>query len=268
MVSAAMACLPAAVSMLLLEALFMQISGVSLALTYPAGFVYSEFSCVWASATSFPLSKLTGKGDTAPAFSGLRVYLQFMWEVGLPPSPVQFSSHCHFYKLSCSWLLGGAAVPASHHVCLQFMWEVCLPPLLWSFPPSATLTSFPASGCWMHAPAPARASLACPACLFTVPGRIPFPQSSALSEPHPLSRMSLLFLLLITQFLFFPRVEVCLSRGYAALARVVCGSTVVPRSSPCPRVPKPSGRRRLVAWGPSLFLYLTWSGDSLYWVEV
>jgi hypothetical protein len=35
-----------------------------------------------------------------------------------------------------------------------------------------------------------------------------FPQS-----PHPLSRMSLLFLLLISQFLFFPQVGVSLSRG-------------------------------------------------------
>jgi hypothetical protein len=35
MVSAAVACLPAAVSLLLLEALFMQISGVNLALTWP-----------------------------------------------------------------------------------------------------------------------------------------------------------------------------------------------------------------------------------------
>jgi hypothetical protein len=35
MVSVAVACLPAAVSLLLLEALFMQISGVSLALTCP-----------------------------------------------------------------------------------------------------------------------------------------------------------------------------------------------------------------------------------------
>jgi hypothetical protein len=59
-----------------------------------------------ATATSFPLSKHTGGGDTAPAFSGLRVYLQLMWEVGLPPSPVEFSSHRHFYKLSRSWLLG------------------------------------------------------------------------------------------------------------------------------------------------------------------
>jgi hypothetical protein len=37
--------------------------------------------------------------------------------------------------------------------------------------------------------------------------------------PHPLSHMSYLFLLLITQFLFFPQVEISLSRGYAVLAQ-------------------------------------------------
>jgi hypothetical protein len=66
------------------------------------------------------------------------------------------------------------------------------------------------AGC---APAPARASPAHPACLFTVPGRIPFPHSLELRAPHPLSRVSLLLLLLITQFLIFPRVVVSLSRG-------------------------------------------------------
>jgi hypothetical protein len=38
--------MPTAVSVLLLEALFMHFSGVSLELTWPAGFVYSDFSCV------------------------------------------------------------------------------------------------------------------------------------------------------------------------------------------------------------------------------
>jgi hypothetical protein len=71
----------------------------------PAGFVYSEVSCAQAAATSFPLSKHTGGGDTAPTFSDLHIYLQLMWEVGLPPSPVEFSSHCCFDKLSRSWLL-------------------------------------------------------------------------------------------------------------------------------------------------------------------
>jgi hypothetical protein len=86
------------------------------------------------------------------------------------------------------------------------------PSLLWSFPPFTTLTSFPTPGCWVHTHTPAGASPARPACLFTVLGRIPFPQSSVLSAPHPLSPVSLLLLLLISQFLFFPRVD-GLSRG-------------------------------------------------------
>jgi hypothetical protein len=78
MVSAAVACLPTAVSLLLLEALFMQISGVSLALFTQSSPVREPL----LQAFPFPSS---GKGDNTPAFSGLLVYLQFMWEVGLPP---------------------------------------------------------------------------------------------------------------------------------------------------------------------------------------
>jgi hypothetical protein len=138
---------------------------------------------------AFPFPS-TGKGDTAPALSGLRVYLQFMWEVGLPPSPVKFSSHCHFHKLSCSCLLGSAAAPAGRHVCLQFTWEVGLPssPVVFS----SLLHSHKLPRSWLLGarPAPARGSPACPACLFTVPGRIPFSQSSALRAPHLLSSVS------------------------------------------------------------------------------
>jgi hypothetical protein len=64
--------------------------------------LFTESSVHDATATSFPLSKHTRGGDTAPAFSGLHVYLQFTWEVGLPPSPLESSSHRHFYKLSHS----------------------------------------------------------------------------------------------------------------------------------------------------------------------
>jgi hypothetical protein len=72
-------------------------------------------------ATSFPLSKHTRGGDTAPAFSGLCVYLQFTGK----------------------WVF---------------------PPLLWSFPPTATFTSFLAPDCWgvCH-----RSCLLQLACLFT-----------------------------------------------------------------------------------------------------
>jgi hypothetical protein len=61
---------------------------------------------VTTTVTSFPLSKHTGGGDATPAFSGWRVYLQFMWEVSLPPSPVGLSSHGHFYKVSHSKVAG------------------------------------------------------------------------------------------------------------------------------------------------------------------
>jgi hypothetical protein len=63
----------------------MQISGVSLALTWPCRLcLLRVLLCATTTATSFPLSKHTRGGDTAPAFSGPSVYLQLTWEVGLP----------------------------------------------------------------------------------------------------------------------------------------------------------------------------------------
>jgi hypothetical protein len=97
-----------------------------------------------------------------------------------------------------------------------FIYSSCgkwvFPSLLWSFLPSATLTSSPAPGCQVHTATPAGASPARLACLFTVQGGISLP-TSVLRVPHPLCYMSLLLLLLITQFLFFPQVGVGLSRG-------------------------------------------------------
>jgi hypothetical protein len=84
--SEAAAHLPTAVSLLLLEVLFMQISGVSLTLTWPLRLCLLRVLLgATATATSFPLSKHTGGGDTAPAFSNRYVYLQLMWEVSLSP---------------------------------------------------------------------------------------------------------------------------------------------------------------------------------------
>jgi hypothetical protein len=79
-------------------------------------------------ATSFPLSKHTGGGDTAPVFSGQSVYSQFTWKVCFPPSPLELSSHRHFYKLSRSWLLGMCC-----HSCL--LWLACLFTVLWRIAP-------------------------------------------------------------------------------------------------------------------------------------
>jgi hypothetical protein len=96
-------------------------------------------------------------------------------------------------------------LPAAMFVYSSFG-KCVFPPLLCSFPPSATLTSFPTPGCWV----PLR-----PTWLVYLQFQegFPSPQSSVLNVPHPLFLMSLLFLLLISQFLFFPWVAVGLSRG-------------------------------------------------------
>jgi hypothetical protein len=146
----------------------MQISGVSLTLTWPLRLcLFRVLLGAPTTVTSFPLSKPTGGGDTAPAFSGLHVYLQLTWEVGLPPSPVEFSSHHHFYKHSCFCLLG---------VCCC---SCLLQPGLFIY--SSVRDSLP-------------------------------PIFGAQGTP-PSLLCALLFLLLITQFLFFPWVGVGLSRG-------------------------------------------------------
>jgi hypothetical protein len=132
----------------------MQISRVSLTLTWPCSlYLLRVLLCMTATATSFPLSKHTGGGDTAPTFSGLRIYLQFTWEVGLPP-------------------------------------------LLWSCPPTATFTSFPAPGCWACAATPAFSSRLV---YLQFRERFPLPLSSVLRAPHPLCYVSFLLLLLIIQ---------------------------------------------------------------------
>jgi hypothetical protein len=81
------------------------------------------------------------------------------------------------------------------------------PPRLWSFPPSLTLTSFPIPGCWALLPSVATSGLF----IYSSGRDSPHPPS-VLRAPHPLCFVSLFFLLLITQFLFFPRVGVGLSR--------------------------------------------------------
>jgi hypothetical protein len=87
--------------------------------------LFTQIKCMGATAISFLLFTHIGGGDTAPAFSGWHVYLQFTWEVSILPSPVEFSPLCHFYKLSCLWLLG---------VC-----HLLRPAYLFTVPPSSAL---------------------------------------------------------------------------------------------------------------------------------
>jgi hypothetical protein len=191
----------------------MQISGVSLALTWPRRiFLLRVHLCGSLCYKLSPFQAL-GKVILHPrsqacvfiySSCGRWVFPPLLWS--FPPTAT-FTS----FPASDYWAVLLLLTTAMFVYSSREKWV--FPSLLWSFPPSATLTSFPAPGCWAHAPAPTRGSPAGPACLFTVLGRIPFPQSLGHSAPHPLSRVSLLFLLLIRQFLFFSRVEISLSRG-------------------------------------------------------
>jgi hypothetical protein len=99
------------------------------------------------------------------------------------------------------------------------------PYLLWSFPPTATFTSFPAPCCWVCAATPAFSSQAWLVYLQFCED-LPLPLSSALSAPRPLCYVSFL-LLLVIQFLFFPWVGGLSVQGVMLIwPRVVYGSTV------------------------------------------
>jgi hypothetical protein len=107
------------------------------------------------------------------------------------------------------------------------------PPLLWSFPPTATFTSFPAPGCWAGATTPA---------FF---GRLvylqfgegfPLSHSLELRASHPLCYVSFVVAVvvyLVWFFLFFSSGwgSVC-PGGYADLAQGCLWENRVPLSSP------------------------------------
>jgi hypothetical protein len=214
-----------AVSLLLLEALFMQISWVSLTLTWPCRL------CL------------------------LRVLLCMSLCYKLSPFQAHWGRwHCtRFLRPVCLFTahMGSGSSPLSCGVFLP-------PPLSQAFP-------LMVAGCTPRL----RRSLSGQAWLVYLQFQEGFPSPSlVLSVPHPFCYVSLLFLLLITQFLFFPRVGSVCPGGYTVLAQGCLWEYHLLLSSPCLHLPKPSGRRRLVARGPSGFLHLTWSGDSLHQLEV
>jgi hypothetical protein len=137
-----------------------------------------------------------------------------------------------------------------------------LTPLLWSFPPTATFTSFPAPDCWACTAAPTFLPG-----LFTVPWGISSPPFFSAQGAPPLCYMSLLLLLLIIQvfFSFFPGWGSVCPGSYADLAQGFLWKYRIQLSSLCgPHFPKSSGCRHLtVARGPSWFLHLMWSGDAV-----
>jgi hypothetical protein len=222
----------------------MQISGVSLALTWPCRLCLFRFLLCGGLCYRLSPFQALGMVTLHQRCQACVFIYSSCGRLVLPPPLWSFPPTATFTSFPAPdyWAVL-LLLPAAMFV-YSSRGKWVFPPLLLSSPPSATLTSFPAPGCWACAPAPTRASPASPACLFTVPGRIHFLQSLAFSAPHPLSHLSLLFLLLITQFLFFSLGGGWSVQGAMLLwPRLVCGSTTVPGSSPGLRLPKLSGRR-------------------------
>jgi hypothetical protein len=101
-------------------------------------------------------------------------------------------------------------------------------------------------------------------------GRIPLPQLRRSGRPTLFATCLYCSYCLLLSFSFFPGWGSVCPGGYADLAQGCLWEYRVTLSSPCgPRLPKPSGRWCLaVAWGPSWFLHLTWSGNALHSLEV
>jgi hypothetical protein len=198
----------------------MQISGVSLALTWPLRLCLLRVLRV--PPPLLQLSPFQAHWGRWYCTSFLRPACLFTAHVGSGlSSPVEFSSHHHFYKLSRSWLLG-----MCHRSCL--------------------LQSACCKG-------------------------LPHPPSLVLRVPHPLCYLSFLLLLLIIQFFFLFSLggDWSVQRAMLIWPSVICGSTAYCLAHLVVHLPKWSGRWCLVvAWEPSWFLCLTWSGDAMCRLEV
>jgi hypothetical protein len=143
-----------------------------------------------------------------------------------------------------------------------FVYSSCgrwvFPPLLWCFPPSTTLTSFPTPDCWVHAPASAGASLASRGLFIYSSGKDSLPQIfSTQCTPPSFPCVFIVLFAYSSVSLFSPGGGRSVQGAMLLCSRVVCGSTTAPLSSPCLCLPKLSGHGRLAAQGPSWFLHLT-----------
>jgi hypothetical protein len=118
------------------------------------------------------------------------------------------------------------------------------PPLLWSFPPFAILTSFPVPGCWAPASRFRQRLSGLPGLFIYSLGKDSLPPIFG-PQGTPSSFRRVLFVLIAyySVSLFSWGGGQSVQGAMLLWPRLVCGGTAVPRSSPGPRLPKPSGRR-------------------------
>jgi hypothetical protein len=145
--------------------------------------------------------------------------------VGLPPSPVEFSSFCHSDKLSHSWLLGSSAAPASRHVFLQLTWEVGLPPSPVEF--SSLHHSHKHSRFWLLSACPCSCrSLSGQAWLVYLQFQGDSPLLGAQGAPPSLQCVFIVLIAYYSVSLFSPGGGLSVQGTMLFWPRVVCGSTM------------------------------------------
>jgi hypothetical protein len=142
-----------------------------------------------------------------------------------------------------------------------FIYSSCgkwvFPHLLWGFPPSTTLTSFPAPGCWWGASTPDSASLAWPSLFIYSSGKDSPPPIWRSGRPTLFAMCLYCSYCLLLSFSFFPWWGSVCPGCYADVAQGCLWEYRVLLSSPCLHLPKQCGHGLLVARGPSYFLCLT-----------
>jgi hypothetical protein len=251
----------------LLEALFMQISGVNLALTWPCRHCLLRVF-LWASAKSFTLSKHWERWHCTRVLWPACV---FTVHVGGGSSP-----------LSCGVFL---PLPLSQAFLLLITGQCCCscqPPSLFTVhvgsgssllscgiflpPPLSQVFPLLVAGCMPPLP-PDPLQHAWLVYLQSWEG-FPSPNLQRSVRPNLFPMCLYCFYCLLLSFSFFPGWRSVCPGGYAALAQACLWEYRIPRSSPGTHPPKPSGRRRLAAQGTSGFSLLMWSGDSLSRLEV
>jgi hypothetical protein len=249
----------------------MQISGVSLALTWPCRLCLLRV--LLCASLCYKLLPFQAHWGSWHRTRFLRPACLFTAHVGSgsSPSSVEFSSHCHFYKFFHSWLLDDAVAPASLRGCLQLTWEVCLPPSPVEF--SSLHHSHKLSHSWLLGAHPRSCwSLSGPHGLFIYSSR----KDSLLpifSSVRPTLFPTCLYFsyCLLLSFSFFPEWGSVCPGGYAALAQGCLWeyrSTTKLTLSMSSQALWAWAIGSPGAWGPSWFLHLMWNGDALHQLEV
>jgi hypothetical protein len=269
MVSVAVARLPAAVILLLLEALFMKISGVRLALTWPCRLcLLRVLLCV---SLCYKLSPFQAHWERWHCTCFLRPACLFTVHVGNGSSP-----------LSCAVFLPPPLLEAFLLLITGQCCCSCQPPYLFTVHMGSGSFSL-SCGVFLPLPLSQAFRLLVAGCVPPLPPELlrptglvylqsqegfPSPNFQHSVRPTFFPTCLYCFYCLLVTFSSLPGWKSVCPGGYAALAQgclwEYCSTVKLTLSTS----PKPSGCGRLAAWGPSLFLCLMWSGDSLHQLEV